>query len=530
MALRKSIMVKWKCWAPEQQTKNREIIILVLCIVVGFALRFYTFDQKSLWMDEVYTFNDSRDDLRGQLNYYRENPTYLHPPLFYILTHVFYPFAKPERDLRIIPLIFGSASIPMIYFLSKLFLPTIALPCTLSLIFMAYHISLSQDGRSYTLIMFLAMVAIYFFMKHKNTSNNVYLLWTAIFASILFYISYASIPFIFLFQLLWLYQRKDDKKPTVTSWLVLNGLILSFCIPWLIFVALNYKAHSKIGFGSIETPGSFWDIFYGVTNDWTLSAPLAIFSIILLILLPLLSKNRRNGLILLSLFVLPIAGVSLFCRLLNVSHFVSSRYFITFLPLFFVSLYLSLDNIENRFDRLKRFVRLKLFFVILLIASNVVILPFYYRSEKQDYRGLMRYLKSHVRNGDKIIAGNVIQIGVMLHHLGVYPEGRHYVIPAWKVSESEIENRITLSYQDIKFTILCSKSNWFNYLSDGSRLWIVSDKGNAKMVKEELHCVLKEYFDGSVLNLDRFPTNASVYLFLWDPSSPNEKGIDLPMQ
>ena len=168
MAQTKGIMLKSKYWGLEQLTKNREMIILIFCVVIGFALRFYTFDHKSLWMDEIYTFNDSRDDLRGQLNYYRENPTNLHPPLFFLLTHLFYPFTHPERDLRIIPLIFGSASIPMIYFLSRLFLPAIALPCTLSLAFMTYHISLSQDGRCYTLIMFLGMVALYFFMKHKK--------------------------------------------------------------------------------------------------------------------------------------------------------------------------------------------------------------------------------------------------------------------------------------------------------------------------------------------------------------------------
>ena len=107
----------------------------------------------------------------------------------------------------------------------------------------------------------------------------------------LFYISYASIPFIFLFQLLWLYQDKDDKKPTVTSFLVLNGLILSFCIPWLIFVALNYKAHFKVDFGSTEAPGSFWDILYGVAKDWALFPPLAISSIILIDSLATLFKE-----------------------------------------------------------------------------------------------------------------------------------------------------------------------------------------------------------------------------------------------
>src|SRR4030042_4855552 len=146
--------------------KRKETIIFILCLIAGFALRFYTFDQKSLWIDEIHTYNDSRDGIQNQLKYYKEDPTYLHPPLFFVLTHLFYPFTKPERDLRIIPLIFGILSIPMIYLLSKQFLQNIAIPCTISLTFLTYHIYLSQNGRPYTLIMLIGMAGLYFFSKH----------------------------------------------------------------------------------------------------------------------------------------------------------------------------------------------------------------------------------------------------------------------------------------------------------------------------------------------------------------------------
>jgi len=132
-------------------TRKKEIFILILCLFIGFALRFYNFDKKSMWIDEIHTFNDSREDFKEQLKFYKEYPTYLHPPMFFIMTHLFYPFTKPERDLRIIPLIFGTLSIPMIYFFARSLSPTIALPCTLSLTFTTYHISLSQEGRSYFL-------------------------------------------------------------------------------------------------------------------------------------------------------------------------------------------------------------------------------------------------------------------------------------------------------------------------------------------------------------------------------------------
>lgn len=156
-------------------TKRNETLLLFLCLIIGFALRFYTYDQKSLWVDEVHTFNDSRDGFKAQIEFYKKNPTYLHPPLFFVLTHLFYPFPRPERDLRLIPLIFGILSVPMIYLLSKSFSPQIALPCTLSLTFMVYHIYFSQEARPYSMLMFLGMVALYFFILYLRTSRKIYL-------------------------------------------------------------------------------------------------------------------------------------------------------------------------------------------------------------------------------------------------------------------------------------------------------------------------------------------------------------------
>jgi hypothetical protein len=511
--------------------KRKEVFILILCLFLGFALRYYTFDQKSLWMDEIYTFNDSRDDLKGQLRFYGEHPTFLHPPLFFILTHQFYPFTKPERDLRIIPLIFGVLSIPMIYFLARSFSPLIALPCTLSLTLMVYHISLSQDGRSYSFLMFFGMLGLYFLIKHLNTQKNAYLIFAALCYAILFHTSYSSIPFIALSQLLWVYQPdREAKYPSVSSFLILNGLIILLCIPWITFLAIHYRGQPVTDLRNVQTPLSFWSILYGVFHDWVPNAPLMLISMILLIILPFFSESKRNAIVLLSVFILPIGGLYLYCRSLNITHFVTSRYFINFLPLFFIALFLSLNAIEVKLERIRKLVRLRLIFVIVFIASNLVILPLYYRSEKQDFKGLVTYLKGQLRDGDKIIVGNTVYISVMLHYFGVYPEGRHYAIPAWKVSEKELEHKVTLIYQNIKFTITYSKSHWFKYFTDGSRLWIVADKSNAKRLKEEFPCILKGYFDGSFLNFNRFPTDVSMYLFLWDPQSQNEKGIDMPIE
>jgi hypothetical protein len=185
---------------------------------------------------------------------------------------------------------------------------------------------------------------------------------------------------------------------------------------------------------------------------------------------------------------------------------------------------------EVKFEKLRRFMRLKFLFVILLIASNLVILPLYYRSEKQDLRGLVTYLQGHLRDADKILDLETMGTLGILHYFGVNPEGRHFTLDFLKKTENEFEYEKSFIYQNRKFTIYHSKNCCTQYVAAGNRFWIITSKGGAKKIRDDLPCVLKGYFDGSFYNLNKFPTDASMYLFLWDPKSPGEKGIEMPIE
>jgi uncharacterized membrane protein len=466
-----------------------------------------------------------------QIEFYKKNPTYLHPPLFFVLTHSFYPFTKPERDLRLLPLILGTLSIPMIYFLARSFSPSITLPCTLSLTFMAYHIYLSQDARFYAMVMFAGMGALYFFVMHLRTSKKRYLLPAAVLFSVLFQTSYTSLLFIVFSQLFWFYSfREGGPKHLLASFLTLNGLIFLFSLPWLLFIASNYKRQPIMDPQHTEGTGSLWSIFHGVFNDWVSNTPLVIASVLLFILFLLFSKSKRNALILLAILIAPISGLYLFCRIFNITHFFTSRYFVAFLPLFFISIYLSLESMEVRFENLKRIIRPRLVFVALLVASNLILLPFYYRSEKQDLRGLTNYLKNQVQTGDAIFIAMSPYLPGILHYFGVHPRGHHQVVSFSKNAEKGIEVPIYLSEQDKKVTLYNSDTCCVQYLNPGKRVWIVVAGAEAKKLKKESPYALKGYFDGSFANYRKFPTDASMYLFLWDPALPEGEGVDIAIE
>jgi hypothetical protein len=180
--------------------------------------------------------------------------------------------------------------------------------------------------------------------------------------------------------------------------------------------------------------------------------------------------------------------------------------------------------------RFGKYLRFGPLFLTLFVASNLTILPFYYRSEKQDLRGLAHYLKNQLRQGDKIFVETAGYIPGILHYMTVHPEERHHRAQVLKDGEKEIGVQKTFIYQNKSFTLYHSKTCCIQYVADGARLWIVASKGGAKRIKEESPCAFKGYFDGSFLNFNRFPDEAPMYLFLLDPKSPNEKGIDMPVE
>jgi uncharacterized membrane protein len=510
--------------------RKREILILAFCLLIGFGVRYYRFDQKSLWMDEIHTYNDSRAGLTDQLHFYAENPTYLHPPLFFALTHLFHPFTHPERDLRVLPLIFGTLSIPLIFFLARAFAPPVALPCTLALTLSTYHVSLSQDGRAYSLLLFLGMVSIILLARHLRSGKRSDAVLAALAFGLTFYTSYSALPFVVFSQLLWFYPfNEEGKKPVVSSFLLFAGVLAAVCLPWVIFLSIHYHAQPLMDPFHAESPGSLAGLIYGIFHDWVPPLPLTVVSLVLLALFPFISVTKRAALLLLGLFLLPVIAFYWLGSVLKMTHFVTSRYFINLLPFFFISLFVSLRNLEARFAVRRRSLRFVPLFLILFVISNLVILQAYYGSEKQDIRGMTVYLSTHLKPGDRIFVETVGYIPGILHYLGASPAGRHHTITTFKDAEGGEAFRKTFRLQDQAYTIYNSKACCGQYTAQQGRLWIVASKGTARKLKVGSPAVWKGYFDGSFLNFARFPTDASFFLFLWDPAHPDEKGIDLPI-
>ena len=100
----------------------------------------------------------------------------------------------------------------------------------------------------------------------------------------------------------------------------------------------------------------------------------------------------------------------------------------------------------------------------------------------------------------------------------------------WKGLDGFVEIQTPFVHRDKAFIIFYSTACCSQFTRDGHRLWIAVGKRTAQQIKATSPAVLKGYFDGSFLNFNRFPTDASIYLFLWDPQSKEEQGVDIPIE
>jgi hypothetical protein len=160
-------------------------------------------------------------------------------------------------------------------------------------------------------------------------------------------------------------------------------------------------------------------------------------------------------------------------------------------------------------------------------------LPLYYRAEKQDFRKLANYLKWQIQEGDEIQISMEGHYPGILHYFGVYPTGRRYVIPCSAISEETYKCKFPLMIENKSFTVSYSNTHslrfdLFEKNPNQGRLWLVVNKMTADKLRGYTPCIFTGYFDGSFFNFDKFPTDDSMYLYLWDPKSMNKKGIDIP--
>jgi len=145
--------------APELSvTRDHSGIWLLLLVALAVALRLFRLGMKSLWLDEAESLILAQANWHvfiGSLVHRQANMAF-----YYFLLRIWIHLGSGAFVARSLSVLVGVAAIPAMYFLGRgLFGPKTARLAALLMCFHVFHIRYSQEARSYSLLVLLAILS-----------------------------------------------------------------------------------------------------------------------------------------------------------------------------------------------------------------------------------------------------------------------------------------------------------------------------------------------------------------------------------
>ena len=208
--------------------------LLCLIMTAGFAVRLYKMRGESVWYDESVCFSHlDAPDLVTFLKQMRAADPPMVPVYFtcqYLWGRV---LAHTAVGARLLPIIFGTTTIPMVYLLARRVFNWVAGEVAAAMaalsISLAYY---SQEMRPYALVTLLASMSAYALMEAMekdsrswlaaNAVLNVLLVWSHLLAS--------TVVVSQCFYVLWWVRRRPRKA---VSWMVFHAVVAAGIAAWV---------------------------------------------------------------------------------------------------------------------------------------------------------------------------------------------------------------------------------------------------------------------------------------------------------
>jgi mannosyltransferase len=377
---------------------SRYIQLLILITCIGFFLRFYHLGFNSLWLDEASTLNFAT--VNGAGGSFMEIWTYTlqfdpNPPIFVWLEYIIISIAGvSEITLRFASALFGTLTIPIMYFIGKEFIDEnggiiAAVAVTLSPFLILY----SQEARAYSMLLFFVTLTTLIYLQTIKSEGFKYWILFGIIAACSVWIHFYAIIFI---GAIILYTLLMYKLKYLKNLLLSIGLIITLTIPVVIITLQTVLKHMSSG-PTFGVQG--FNVIYQTLLEISGYNIVSMYILLLLFICGLFAlyiKEKEKTIFLLTILITTFtASWYLSYKLSTVPRYLSFLTIILFLGV--AASYKLLYALTH-----KKIIIYSL--IILLIAVNAPFLMTYYSTyTKQDWKGFSPTFSNMTQPGDLVI-------------------------------------------------------------------------------------------------------------------------------
>ena len=409
----------------DHKSNKIHYILLGIVLIIGIIIRFWALGDKSLWIDEMYSYLfSSQKTFFGSFVYMFSD---LSPPLYYLSLYSWLKlFGNSEFMIRFPSFLAGIASIIVIYFLTKkTFNKQIALGAAILTGLSPVMLYYSQEARPYSLFALFFTVAVSFWIEIINKINNneepdsKTLLKYSVFSLLTIFTHYwGLIPIFFqiLYLLIFSLIKKRSIKPLFIATInifYISGFYLFFQYSFL----KKYVVVLNPAFARVNNLNPLIQIFNQIFyENYVFLLIIIIFlllnikKIIAFITNEITVKKLASPLIyLVYIIILP---VCVYLILDKTSSFLHPRHLIFIVPVVYVLISYIIFSFDNQKELLKTgfLFGLSLVFlgIYLFVPQKIQNRAFiYYNKPKQEWKEATCYVVDNTDNNSVIIIDRI---------------------------------------------------------------------------------------------------------------------------
>lgn len=481
-------------YTDEQRREAREIRVIRdireqhvwLCLALAAAfLRFFRLGHQSFWFDEVFSLSVVQGSMGDLLRLALKDA--VHPPLYYFVLYPFYHLSASEFVVRLPSVLFGIAAVPLIYELGRRCLnERIGLVAALITLFSPFQIYYAQEARMYSMLLTLTALSLLAFWQAIETGERKW--WVALVVVTVaglythyLMVAVAAVEFLYLLRSAQRFlsghkrlvaNQIEQRHVPQRFW---HGIAAFACIgilyaPWLYGLLRHGQSLSERNrFGSVHEAnlavfGTFLDFCFGYFQGlWLLarskgygdvafaflSVGMVLAAIVLIVgFAHVLRVRFARGFLLLA-FAVPIAaGYVLACK----TYYHQTRYFMMAYPAFAI---LFAAGIVRLYEQRRGFCVAAVSLIAIINAVALSNYYFAYAYQRDDWRGVSRYMQHHVQPDDLLVFNAPYEDQAFRHY---YHKPFHYLgLPRPGMTQADVERilREKLQRHAHVYLVLC---------------------------------------------------------------------------
>jgi len=152
--------------------KALTVVLFFVIAIIAISLR-VMFLNTDFWYDEACSWFSAKQSFPGGIMHNLLTLDLQHTPLYFFLLHIWMKiFGQSEFAIKFLSLIFGIATVPLVYTSAKKISKEIAIPAVFVAAVSPLLVYFSTEARMYTVVTFLVMLSINYLIDFENKKDK----------------------------------------------------------------------------------------------------------------------------------------------------------------------------------------------------------------------------------------------------------------------------------------------------------------------------------------------------------------------